>query len=177
MTALTRSPSNTNLLHPNKFTMSFGRVPNMEYFCQGVSLPGISMSEVPRQNPFVDLYSPGEKAIYDMLNVTFYIDEELKTWLEIHDWIRGMTFPTDFDEYVNLRNLSPNIANLAKPQYSDAVLTLYSSSNNPTFRFNFYDCFPTSLSTFFVTSTDSPENPITADCTFRFSYYNVDKLF
>ena len=78
MTALTRSPSNTNLLHPNKFTMSFGRVPNMEYFCQGVSLPGISMSEVPRQNPFVDLYSPGEKAIYDMLNVTFYIDEELK---------------------------------------------------------------------------------------------------
>jgi hypothetical protein len=177
MTALNRNPINPNFLAPNKFQLNFARTPNLQYFCQTITLPGIATSEIAMPNPFVELYSPGEKAIYDMLNVTFYIDEELKTWLEIHDWIRGMTFPTDFAEYVNLRNLSPNISNTATPQFSDAVLTLYSSANIPYFRFKFYDCFPTSLSTFFVTSTDSPENPITADCTFRFSYYNVDKLF
>jgi hypothetical protein len=177
MTALSRTPSNPNLLHPNKFTLSFDRLPNMQYFCQGVAIPGISMSEVQRSTPFVDLYSPGEKAIYDVFNVTFYVDEELKAWLEIHNWIRALTFPTEFEEYARLPRSSKNISNFERPQFSDSSLTLYSSSNTPYYRFKFVDCFPTSLSTFVVSSTDSPDNPITADATFRFSYYNVDKLF
>lgn len=177
MTALTRTPSNTNFLQPNKFALNFSRVPAIQYFCQGVSVPGISLSEVPRNTPFVDLYSPGEKAIYDLLNVTFYVDEELKSWIEIHDWIRAMTFPTDFEEYVNLKNLSSNIPNVDKPQFSDATVTIYSSSFKPYYRFKFYDCFPTSLSSFVMSAPDTPENIITADATFRFSYYNIDKLF
>jgi hypothetical protein len=78
MTAINSKPSNPNFLHPNKFQLSFSRLPDMQYFCQAVSVPGISMSEVPQTTPFVDLYKPGEKAIYDLLNVTFMIDEELK---------------------------------------------------------------------------------------------------
>ena len=98
MTALTRNPANPNYLHPNKFQLNFGRASNVQYFCQSVSVPGISMSEVLQTTPFVDLYRPGEKAIYDLLNVTFIVDEQLKAWLEIHDWIRAMTFPTNFKE-------------------------------------------------------------------------------
>jgi len=52
----------------------------MTYFCQSLSIPGISLGEVPVNNPFLDVYSPGEKAIYDLLNVTFMVDEELKSW-------------------------------------------------------------------------------------------------
>jgi len=177
MTALERNPSNPNFLHPNKFTLSFGRLPNMQYFCQGVSVPGISLSEVPQNTPFVDVYVPGEKAIYDLMNVTFYVDEELKAWLEIHDWIRAMTFPTEFEEYQRLGRLSNKIANPSRPQYSDATLTLYSSSNNPLYRFVFKDCFPTTLSTFVMSGSDSPDTIMTADCTFRFAYYNIEKLF
>ena len=74
MTALTRNPANPNYLHPNKFQLNFSRASNVQYFCQSVSVPGISMSEVPQNTPFVDLYRPGEKAIYDLLNVTFIVD-------------------------------------------------------------------------------------------------------
>ena len=42
------------------------------------------MSEVMRTTPFIDLYSPGEKMVYDLLNVTFIVDEDIQTWLEIH---------------------------------------------------------------------------------------------
>jgi hypothetical protein len=177
MTALERNPSNPNFLHPNKFTLSFSRLPNMQYFCQGVSVPGISLSEIPQNTPFVDVYVPGEKAIYDLMNVTFYVDEELKAWLEIHDWIRAMTFPTEFEEYQRLGRLSNKIANPNRPQYSDASLTLYSSSNNPLYRFVFKDCFPTTLSTFVMSGSDSPDTIMTADSTFRFAYYNIEKLF
>ena len=116
MTAINRNPANPNFLHPNKFQLNFGRVPNIQYFCQSVSVPGISMSEILRATPFVDIYSPGEKAIYDILNVTFIVDEELKAWLEIHDWIRAMTFPTDFKEYQQLDKLN-NYANSQKDSF------------------------------------------------------------
>jgi hypothetical protein len=35
------------------------------------------------------------------------------------------------------------------------------------------DVFPISLSTFIVSATDSPDSTITADVTFRYSFYNI----
>jgi len=180
MSALTRNPKNPNYLHPNKFQLNFSRLPNIQYFCQTVTEPGISLSEIPQNTPFVDLYKPGEKAIYDLLNVTFLVDEALKSWLEVHDWIRAMTFPTDFKEYQNLGLLSKTAGirqSFGLPaQYSDATLTLLSSANNPIFRFKFFDVFPTSISSFPMSTTDTPDTVITADATFRYSYFNVDKV-
>ena len=178
MTALTRNPSNPNLIHPNKFELNFGRLPNMQYFCQTVTVPGVSLSEIPKPTHFVDMYIPGEKAIYDLLNVTFMVDEELQAWKEVHDWIRAMTFPKDYSEYQNLANLNRyvSLGKTTGPQYYDATLTLLSSSNIPLYRFKFYDVFPTSISSFAMSSTDTPDNIITADATFRFTYYDIDKL-
>ena len=178
MTAITRTPTNTNLLHPNKFLLSFQRAPNLQFFCQSVVVPGLSLGEVPRNSPFVDLYSPGEKAIYDLLNITFLVDEELKSWLEIHDWIRALTFPTEFTEFENLKNMNQAYAYRSNlPQYSDATLTILSSSNTPYYRFTFKDLFPLSLTSFSMSAADTPDNIITADAAFRFAYYNVEKLF
>jgi hypothetical protein len=175
MTVLTRNPTNPNFLQPNKFILNFTRLPNVRYFCQSVSVPGISLSETPITNPFVDIYSPGEKAIYDLMNITFMIDEDLKAWLEIHDWIRAMTFPKEYAEYRNLPRLSGKQENNF-PQFSDATITLLSSKNNPIYNFKIYDCFPTSLSTFVMSASDSPDTIMTADATFRFAYFDVEKV-
>lgn len=178
MTALNRNPDNPNFLHPNKFQLNFSRVPNIQYFCQTISLPGLSTSEIPVQNPFVELYSPGEKTVYDVLNITFMVDAEMKSWLEIHDWIRAMTFPVEYEEYQKLGQLNQytSAARSSAPQFSDGSVTILSSSNVPYFKFNFYDVFPISLSGFVISSTDTPDTIITADATFRFTYYNVEKL-
>jgi hypothetical protein len=175
-TALSTTPTNQNFLHPNKFHLSFKRIPNMEFFCQMVSVPGLSLGEIPIATPFVEMYSPGEKAIYDILNVTFAMDEEMRSWVEIHDWIRGMTFPENFEEYANLDKLS-KFSNPVTPQFSDATLTIYSSSFTPYYRFKFYNVFPTSLSSFMLSTQDTPESVITADASFRYTYFNIEKLF
>lgn len=182
MSALTRNPTNPNPLQPNKFLLTFGRAPNVQYFCQNVTVPGLSLSEAVITNPFVDIYSPGEKAIYDLLNVTFMVDEELQSWKEIHDWIRAMTFPKEFAEYRNLSNLNKynSAANDIRndfPQFSDASLTLFSSSNKEYYRFKFYNLFPTTLSTFIMNVQDGPDSIITADATFRYEYYDIEKLY
>ena len=179
MTATNRNPNNPNFLQPNKFIMNFARAPSIQYFCQSVSVPGISLSEIPQNNPFVDVYVPGEKAIYDLLNITFMIDEELVSWLEIHDWIRDLTFPENFDQYKDLANLNSYTQRIStnKPQYSDGSLQLLSSSNTPYYEFKFTGLFPTSISSFIMNSSDGPDNILTADASFRYSYYDVKKLF
>jgi hypothetical protein len=178
-TAISRNPSNPNLLQVNKYLLTFARCPNIQYFCQSVTVPGISKVEILRNTPFVDTYIPGEKAIYDLLNVTFLIDEELKSWLEIHDWIRALTFPKDFQEYLDLSKIS-NIAGAipsVKPQYTDGSLMLLSSNNTPYYKFKFYGMFPTSISSFIMNSSEGPETILTADATFRYTYFDVEKLF
>ena len=126
MSALTRNPKNPNYLQPNKFQLNFSRLPNMQYFCQTVVVPGISMGESLTPNPFVDLYKPGEKAIYDVLNITFFIDEQMLAWFEVHDWIRAMTFPKEYEEYQKLGQLNRVASARAgiKPQYSDGSITI-----------------------------------------------------
>jgi len=90
-----------------------------------------------------------------------------------------MTFPKEFEEYQRLGTLNKFISKSAvkKPQYSDASVVILSSSNTPYYRFNFHDLFPVSISTFVMSATDDPSNTVSADATFRYSYYDVQKLF
>jgi hypothetical protein len=175
-TVLGGTQVNPNFLQPNKFQLNFSRIPSVQYFCQSVSVPGISTSEAIMTNPLVDVYAPGEKAIYYLFNITFYVDEEMKAWKEIHDWIRAMTFPKEYNEYNQLPNLNKYTRARSNnlPQYSDGQITLLTSANNPNIRFKFYDLFPVSVSTFIMSTTDTPDNPITADATFRYSYYDIE---
>jgi hypothetical protein len=180
MTVLNRNPINTDLLQSTKFQVNFGRLPGVTYFCNSANLPGLSLTEIPMPTPFVDLYLPGEKAIYDTFNITFLVDEDLRAWTELHDWIRGATFPTNFEEYINLARTQPN-ANIRSPYnrppvYSDAALTIYTNKNNANFRVKMVDVFPTTVGSLMFSSADSAENIITADATFRFSYYNYERI-
>ena len=109
----------------------------------------------------------------------FLVDEEMKSWLEIHDWVRAMTFPKEYEEYKRLGQLNKvtNFRTNTKPQYSDASITILSSSNTPYYKFKFYDVFPTSITSFVLNASDTPDSIITADATFRYSYYDIEKLF
>lgn len=177
-----RNPSNRDILQSTKFKLNFTRLPGLTFFCQTANLPGVSLTEVMRNTPFVDLYVPGEKAIYDTLNVTMLIDEDLRDWEAIHDWLRAMTFPKEFEEYARMdrqfrdTQISRGGWQKIPPQYADASLTVFTNKNNPNFRVMFKDCFPTTLSGIQFNALDSAENIITCDVTFRYSYYNIERI-
>lgn len=182
MTVLNRNPANTDLLQSTKFRVIFDKFPTMTYFCTSANLPGVSLTEIIYPTSLLDVYVPGEKILYDTFNITFLVDEDLRAWTEIHDWIRGLTFPTEFEEFVNLKNITsqqtPAIAQKGTNNVgmSDAVLTLHTNKNNPNVRFRFIDLFPTSVSTIVFNTGDTAENIMTADATFRFAYYNYERL-
>ena len=182
MPALTRNPINTDLLQSHKFQIVFDRMPNVTYFCQTANLPGISLTEIQQFTPFIDLFRPGEKAIYDTFNASFLVSEDMSPWFELHDWIRAATFPTDFKEYMELARKTKSTydqslaVNRRPVVYTDGALTIYSNKNNPRFRVKFYDIFPNYLGSIPFNVGDNTESTVTCDVSFRFSYYDIEKL-
>ena len=175
-------PLNQSLAQSTKFTLTFSRLPYVTFFCSAVNLPGVSAGNTLQNTPFSDLPVPGDKIEYEPLDISFLVDEDYRSWFTVHDWIRGITFPTSFEEYKNLRLQQPTSAqsvlarNADSPQYSDAVLTLYTNKNNPNIRVKFRDCFPISLSSIRYSTQDNADVIITGDASFKFAYYDVERV-
>ena len=166
MTALNRSPENTNLLQPTKFLLTFDRIRTTQYFCQAVNLPGISLGEVNRATPFLDMYSPGTKLSYELLNVEFLLDESLQGWKNLYDWFLTMADPDGFEKRDGSRELQ------TQKHFSDATLTILSGLNNPIIRIQYKNVFPLSISDIKFDSSQSADTILTATATFRYQSYN-----
>ncbi len=165
MSAITRSPENTNLLQPTKFLLTFERIRTTQYFCQSVNLPGVSLGEVSRATPFLDMYSPGTKLSYSPLDVEFLVDEELQSWKNIYDWFLSIADPDGFEK----RDGSKELQTLK--HFSDATLTILSGLNNPVLRIHYTNLFPVSINDIVFDTTRSADNIITARATFRYQSY------
>lgn len=175
MVALTRNPQNTNLLQPTKFLLSFSRIPDTQYFCQAVNIPGINGSQIPVSSPGLDYYVAGNKISYNNLNVTFILDEEMLSWRNIHKWFRSFASPEGTIERNSLSTIQNhgNGKSSAMNPYSDASLNILTNLNNSNFRIEFYNLFPISLSDVQFDTRLSAEETMTADATFVFEYFNV----
>jgi hypothetical protein len=165
MTVITRSPENTNLLQPTKFLLTFSRIATTQYFCQTVNLPGVSLGEVVRVTPFLDMYSPGTKLTYEPLEVEFMVDEELLSWKNLYDWFTSMADPDGFEKRDGSRELQ------TIKYFSDATLTVLSALNNPILRIQYTNVFPLSISDIQFDTTRSADTIITAKATFRYQSY------
>lgn len=169
------TPENKNLLQTTKFLLTFGRLPNVQFFCQKVNLPGGYLDDIIHPTPFSDLHTPGNKIHYDPVEIEFLVNEDLSSWYEIYEWLRAMTFPENFEEYKNLRNLSPLLQNAKKPQYSDGSLQILSAMNNTKITIDFYDMFPERLSGIDFSTMDENTTPIVSSASFRFSYFKIKR--
>ena len=165
MTAINRSPDNTNLLQATKFLLTFSRIKTTQYFCQTVNLPGVSLGEVSRATPFLDMYSPGTKLTYDPLVVEFILDEELQGWKNLYDWFLTMADPDGFEKRDGSRELQTN------KHFSDATLSILSGLNNPLVRIHYTNLFPLSISDIRFDTTQSADTIMTATATFRYQSY------
>jgi len=179
--SISAAPANQNLLQASKFKLNFDRLPDTTFFCNMVNLPGLSLVEYKQPTALIDLYVPGNKLTYETLDITFMVDEELKSWKAVHDWIRGLTFPVNQQEYVDLRLQLKNPP-LKKTNekteiiYSDASLSIFTNKNNPNYRVRFIECFPLNVSGIDFNAEADADTIISAKASFRFSYFQLDKV-
>lgn len=169
-------PTNSNFLQGAQFLLGFTRLPYMNWFCTAANFPGISVPHRTQDTPFVSAPLPGAKLIYEPLEIKFIVDEQMLAYTTIADWIKGYALPEDIAQYQNLTmqqriQMPRTIA--AKPEYSDAILTVYTNKNNPTLQLKFRDLFPESLGSVEFATEMSAETIIQVKATFRYTHWEI----
>lgn len=166
---------NFNYLQPTSFKLTIDRrnYPNLEFFCQNITHPGMIMSsvEVPYQKvsgvPF-----PGDKLTFNELSCNIILDENLKGYSEMFDWMRRL-LDTNLNTSAVSRAARRGNAMVNPPTYADITLSILSSHNNLTKQVRYIDCVPTSLGDIVFESTSSGTEFIVFSSSFRFNYFEL----
>ena len=171
------TPANTNYLDSSRFRFVVSKLPNVNFFLQSTTLPGLNFGVAPYSTPFLDVDLPGDKISWNDLVVSFKADEDLRNWEEIFAWIVAMGHPQNLEQFKEILESSsfdhrPGKGGL----YSDASLTILTNKFNPMMQFNFVDCFPVGLSEIPVGVTDGDIVYPNITATFRYSYYTIKRL-
>tara|TARA_Y100000296_G_scaffold53898_1_gene61738 strand:+ start:366 stop:899 length:534 start_codon:yes stop_codon:yes gene_type:complete len=162
-------PDNKNFLSPIGFQFSIQKLPHVNYFVQSANIPEITLSEVERMSPFVRLPTPGTQLTFGSLELRFRVDEDLKNYKEIYNWMMGLGFPDHFEQRANIGR-SENTGTVSVGEVlSDATLLITTASYQTNISINFIDAYPTSLSTleFNINATDVEYLEATSSFTYR----------
>ena len=187
---LERQPDKLDYASPTQFKFGIHQLPKVEFFTLSANVPGISAGVVTRATPFKDIPLLGDKLTYDNLSITFQIDEYLENYISLHNWMKGIGFPTNRQEFRTFRDVTSNtpasgktppvdLVGKAVPDkalYSDAYLMVLSNKNNPIVEVNFQNIFPVSLSALDFTQAVTDVEYMTATAEFAYQIYEINTL-
>ena len=167
-------PTNLNYLSPVNFDLLIEKLPKTRYFCTGVNIPSITFSEATMDTKLAIQSSlPGDKITFDPLTVKFVVDEDMKNYQEIFNWIMDLGPGLDAADFKSLVGGTAPRKGDDLQMYSDATLMINTSSNNANIEINFIDCFPTSLGAIDFTTDSEDVTYAAADLTLRYTYYTI----
>ena len=169
------SPNNQNFLSPVGFKFIIGRTPNVDFFCQSASIPQVEIGVRDIQTPVKDYSLPGDKMTVGDLNLRFLVNEDLDNYYEIYRWLKGLTNPKhqkNFQKYIASVDEKGRSEDYEK-MMSDARLLILNSNYNSISIVNFYNIFPTSLTTLEFDASVTDVNYLTADVNFKYTLYEI----
>ena len=171
---------NKSILNKNNFRLLIEKVPTVEYYVQTVSIPGLSFNETVQPiGVGVDAYFHGDKVEFETLNVTFLVDEDLKNFQEMYNWITQIVPVADPSDYERLTGGKKNTLGVSQMDgdelktSSQITLVTNTNKNIPNRYFRFYDAFPISLGSLEMQS-GAETAPVTCDVQFRFNFYEIE---
>lgn len=167
---------NRNFLSPVGFKFTLNRAPKVAFFGNTANIPGMTLGVAIQPSYLKDIDIPGDKIQFNDLTLRFLVDENLENYMEIQNWIRGIGFPENLKEIYDWQRSNPSMDLQEKSQlnlYSDATLTVLTSSNNSNFKVKFLDVFPYSLTDLQFDATDNDIDYLTAEVTFKYTIYNI----
>ena len=185
MTSSVRGPfanqiKNRNFLAPVGFKFSLSKYPKVSFFSNTARIPDISLGTAIESTYLKDIDFPGEKLTYGELNVRFLVDEDLKNYMAVHNWLTGLGFPDSPQEFIDITTIKQGSNRAGErdlaEQYSDGALHILNSNYNDIAVVKFKDLFPVYLTSLEFDATESDVNYFTADVTFKYTIFNITDL-
>ena len=163
---------NRNFLSPIGFKFTLAKNQKVSFFCNSARIPEISLGTTIQPSYLKDIDVPGDKLIYGDLNLRFLVDEDLKNYMALHNWLTGLGFPETTQQFKDLTTTEDGISDRLE-SFSDGSLYILNSNYNTTAIVKFKDLFPTYLTSLEFEAQDTDVNYFTAEVTFKYTVYNI----
>lgn len=168
MTAVT----NRNFLSPLNFKFQLKRAPHVNFFVQSINIPGLSLPDVDVSSPVIRVPYPGEHLNYEELLLSFRVDEDLKNYMELHEWLRSIGKRS----YAEYKAVAGGNSVSDTGIYSDISLIILTSNKNANYEVVFKSAYPNSVSSINFVTTAEDVDYIEASASFRYVDYDIKKV-
>ena len=171
------NPNELDYLRPNAFKFQIHNIPNVSYFCQAANIPEMNLPPAVQTTPFVDIPHPGDKLDFGVLMIRFLIQEDMKNYKELYNWLIGLGFPEDHQQFTDYgKSQEYRFPDVNKKDFSasDASLFLLDSNNNPITEIVFRDAFPVSLQGLDFEISSGQTDYMVAVAMFRYKDYIIE---
>lgn len=142
-----------------KFELVHPKYKEFSYAVQSCSLPGLNIGIIQQPAMPRSILRPGDNLDIDNLTFSFVVDEKLKSWLLIWNWIRSQKHMSTIDLQQN---------------FGDATMYILNNKLHPKIFVKFVDIFPISISELQFDHSDETQNIVTASVTFAVNDYIIE---
>ena len=149
------------------FRIDIPLAPSINEWVQSVSVPGVTLGEVSIENQLVRQPEPGDKLMFSPLSFSFLVDEEMKNWTEMFNWMSACGFPISLSQY----GIFPHHVNRVSDGdvTCDINLLIFNNQSKPILKFTMFGCFPIALGDMPLNTADTTAQPpvCTGDMMYR----------
>jgi len=156
-------PSNRNFLNPIGYLLKLDKFEGVDFFCQTANVPDVTMPVTEVASPFRNLpIIPGGGVTFGDFTVRFIVDENLKNYYSIHQWMRDNGNADQMQRTTEVNDI-----------YTNGQLHIVTSQYNPAFIVDLRNIFPVSLTNLQFDATISDVEYITAEVTFKHQQFFI----
>ena len=146
---------NRNFLAPVGFKFTLAKYPKVSFFSNSARIPELSLGTAVQPSYLKDIDIPGEKLTYGDLTIRFLVDENMKNYMAMHNWLKGIGFPETPQQFKDQTTDKDGLRD-EKEVFSDGSLHILNSNFKDVAIVRFNDLFPVGLTSleFDATETD-----------------------
>lgn len=163
---------NINSLSSSHFVFKLDNFPDLNFTVQSCNLPGISGNPVMVPTSVGNTWQAQDKLQYEILTMSFIVDESLQNWLSVYHWLRALA-PTHLIGAESL-NQYKLWYDSNKPLYGNGVLFILTNSLHWNIKISLRNIFPISLSGLSFSTTDTSDRKLYSTINFAYDYYDIE---
>lgn len=176
-----RQPETFDYSQSNQFKVYLPIFPTVEWFVVSANIPSITLGQADHYTPFVDIAVVGDKLAYGNFTMTFIVDEKLHNYRELLRWTYNIGFPFSRTQFNALDR--PDFLDRSRTQkandrnlYTDILLTILTSKNNPIANVHIYEAFPVGLSALDYNTQEADTGYISCTAEFAFTWFDIKSI-
>ncbi len=152
-----------NFLSSGKFLVNLSRLPGVDFYCQTISTPDISINSTDIKYIVGSVVETDTHISYGDLSLTFIVDKSLKNYNEVLKWMKLISPDEDFIDTAKF--IDKTREEKIGFDYTDIELIFNQSQNDSKQSYIFKNCVPQALSG--LEFNVSEDLFITANLTFK----------